>query len=135
MAKVDGLGARLSVGPCIMQSSANRQTSKNTCGASSMPSSRTKAMDVQKASTARYNTSNNAHADFATKSVSAMPSTSIWEDLTFTRRLRFSGLYPHQTVKRQKIKGKDGVEFMQKRLPGGRGVRLNLDGTFKGFID
>lgn len=28
-----------------------------------------------------------------------------------------------------------GIEFLEKRLADGRGVRLNLDGTFKGFID
>lgn len=28
-----------------------------------------------------------------------------------------------------------GLTFMEKRLPDGRGVRLNMDGTFKGFID
>jgi filamentous hemagglutinin len=29
----------------------------------------------------------------------------------------------------------DGLSFIEKRLPDGRGVRLNLDHTFKGFID
>ncbi|MGY8819598.1 MAG: two-partner secretion domain-containing protein, partial [Pseudomonadales bacterium] len=28
-----------------------------------------------------------------------------------------------------------GLTFMEKRLPDGRGARLNMDGTFKGFID
>ena len=28
-----------------------------------------------------------------------------------------------------------GVRFLEKMLPDGRGIRLNLDGTFKGFID
>ncbi|NTW71787.1 MAG: DNRLRE domain-containing protein [Eubacteriaceae bacterium] len=28
-----------------------------------------------------------------------------------------------------------GVKFLEKLLPDGRGVRLNMDGTFKGFID
>lgn len=28
-----------------------------------------------------------------------------------------------------------GLNFMEKRLPDGRGVRLNMDNTFKGFID
>ncbi|WP_083861589.1 RHS repeat-associated core domain-containing protein [Clostridium tunisiense] len=28
-----------------------------------------------------------------------------------------------------------GVQFLEKMLPDGRGVRLNMDGTFKGFID
>ena len=28
-----------------------------------------------------------------------------------------------------------GVKFLEKSLPDGRGVRLNMDGTFKGFID
>lgn len=28
-----------------------------------------------------------------------------------------------------------GLNFMEKRLPDGRGIRLNMDGTFKGFID
>jgi hypothetical protein len=28
-----------------------------------------------------------------------------------------------------------GLTFMEKWLPDGRGVRLNMDGTFKGFID
>ena len=28
-----------------------------------------------------------------------------------------------------------GLSFMEKRLPDGRGIRLNMDGTFKGFID
>ena len=34
-----------------------------------------------------------------------------------------------------KVKNSRGIEFLEKRLPDGRGVRLNLDGTFKGFID
>ncbi|MEI3614836.1 hypothetical protein [Pseudogracilibacillus sp. SO30301A] len=34
-----------------------------------------------------------------------------------------------------KIKNPKGIEFLEKKLPDGRGVRLNLDGTFKGFID
>jgi RHS repeat-associated protein len=29
----------------------------------------------------------------------------------------------------------DGLMFLEKRLPDGRGVRLNMDGTFKGFLD
>ncbi|MBI2271341.1 MAG: hypothetical protein HYU69_13440 [Bacteroidetes bacterium] len=28
-----------------------------------------------------------------------------------------------------------GIKFLEKMLPDGRGMRLNLDGTFKGFID
>jgi RHS repeat-associated protein len=28
-----------------------------------------------------------------------------------------------------------GINFLEKRLPDGRGIRLNMDGTFKGFID
>lgn len=28
-----------------------------------------------------------------------------------------------------------GVTFLEKSLPDGRGIRLNMDGTFKGFID
>lgn len=28
-----------------------------------------------------------------------------------------------------------GIPFIEKRLGDGRGIRLNLDGTFKGFID
>ncbi|PLR88017.1 hypothetical protein CVD25_23055, partial [Bacillus canaveralius] len=34
-----------------------------------------------------------------------------------------------------KIKNPKGIEFLEKKLPDGRGVRLNRDGTFKGFID
>ena len=30
---------------------------------------------------------------------------------------------------------KDGTKFLEKTLEDGRGVRLNMDGTFKGFID
>jgi len=33
------------------------------------------------------------------------------------------------------VETKDGIKFMEKRLGDGRGVRLNMDGTFKGFID
>ncbi|SHN12981.1 filamentous hemagglutinin [Duganella sacchari] len=29
----------------------------------------------------------------------------------------------------------DGLKFLEKRLEDGRGVRLNMDSTFKGFID
>ncbi len=29
----------------------------------------------------------------------------------------------------------NGLSFLEKRLPDGRGVRLNLDGSFKGFLD
>jgi len=28
-----------------------------------------------------------------------------------------------------------GLRFMEKRLGDGRGIRLNMDGSFKGFID
>ncbi|HDR8172603.1 TPA: hypothetical protein QC096_003835 [Bacillus thuringiensis] len=34
-----------------------------------------------------------------------------------------------------KIKSPKGIEFLEEKLPDGRGVRLNLDGTFKRFID
>ncbi|PHB60826.1 hypothetical protein COE90_29380, partial [Bacillus pseudomycoides] len=34
-----------------------------------------------------------------------------------------------------KIKNPKVIEFLEKKLPDGCGVRLNLDGTFKGFID
>jgi filamentous hemagglutinin len=30
---------------------------------------------------------------------------------------------------------KGGIKFQEKRLPDGRGLRLNMDNTFKGFID
>jgi filamentous hemagglutinin len=30
---------------------------------------------------------------------------------------------------------KTGLQWIEKRLPDGRGIRLNLDYTFKGFID
>lgn len=29
----------------------------------------------------------------------------------------------------------NGISFIEKMLPDGRGIRLNMDGTFKGFID
>jgi len=29
----------------------------------------------------------------------------------------------------------NGAYFLEKTLPDGRGVRINMDGTFKGFID
>jgi hypothetical protein len=29
----------------------------------------------------------------------------------------------------------NGISFLEKRLSDGRGMRLNMDGTFKGFID
>lgn len=35
----------------------------------------------------------------------------------------------------EKVKNNVGIEFLEKRLFDGRGVRLNLDKTFKGFID
>ncbi|WP_241602304.1 RHS repeat domain-containing protein, partial [Rosenbergiella nectarea] len=35
----------------------------------------------------------------------------------------------------KKIKTQKGDIFIEKRLSDGRGVRLNMDGTFKGFID
>lgn len=38
--------------------------------------------------------------------------------------------YKHAEVATDK-----GLTFMEKWLPDGRGVRLNMDGTFKGFID
>lgn len=31
--------------------------------------------------------------------------------------------------------GSNGRMFLEKMLPDGRGIRLNMDGTFKGFID
>ncbi|MGG5342064.1 T7SS effector LXG polymorphic toxin [Enterococcus sp. AZ192] len=33
------------------------------------------------------------------------------------------------------VKTKNGVSFLEKQLPDGRGIRLNMDGSFKGFID
>lgn len=33
------------------------------------------------------------------------------------------------------VTNSNGVQFLEKTLQDGRGVRLNLDGTFKGFID
>jgi len=35
----------------------------------------------------------------------------------------------------KKVTTDKGLAFMEKRLPDGRGVRLNMDGIFKGFID
>jgi hypothetical protein len=35
----------------------------------------------------------------------------------------------------KRVKNSRGIEFLEKKLPDGRGVRLNLNGTFKGFID
>ena len=29
----------------------------------------------------------------------------------------------------------NGHTFLEKMIPDGRGIRLNMDGTFKGFID
>ncbi len=34
-----------------------------------------------------------------------------------------------------KVTNERGIQFLEKKLPDGRGARLNLDGTFKGFID
>lgn len=34
-----------------------------------------------------------------------------------------------------KVTNDRGITFLEKKLPDGRGVRLNKDGTFKGFID
>ncbi|MGI2297924.1 hypothetical protein [Paenibacillus sp. GXUN7292] len=34
-----------------------------------------------------------------------------------------------------KVTNPNGIQFLEKSLQDGRGVRLNLDGTFKGFID
>lgn len=33
------------------------------------------------------------------------------------------------------VSNPNGLQFLEKTLPDGRGVRLNMDGTFKGFID
>jgi RHS repeat-associated protein len=35
----------------------------------------------------------------------------------------------------EKVTNKDGISFLEKMLDDGRGMRLNMDGTFKGFID
>ena len=35
----------------------------------------------------------------------------------------------------EKVTTPKGITFLEKRLPDGRGLRLNRDGTFKGFID
>ncbi|WP_261396013.1 DUF637 domain-containing protein [Halomonas sp. DP8Y7-1] len=35
----------------------------------------------------------------------------------------------------QRVTNDRGVTFIEKRIDDGRGIRLNLDGTFKGFID
>jgi len=35
----------------------------------------------------------------------------------------------------KQVKTEQGLSFLEKRLDDGRGIRLNLDGTFKGFID
>ena len=34
-----------------------------------------------------------------------------------------------------KVTNERGIQFLEKKLSVGRGVRLNLDGTFKGFPD
>ncbi|WP_205408910.1 hypothetical protein [Listeria goaensis] len=33
------------------------------------------------------------------------------------------------------VKTEKGISFLEKQLLDGRGVRLNMDGSFKGFID
>lgn len=35
----------------------------------------------------------------------------------------------------KKVTNDQGIDFIEKRLPVGRGARLNMDGSFKGFID
>ena len=35
----------------------------------------------------------------------------------------------------QKVTTSEGKTFLEKRLSDGRGIRLNQDGTFKGFLD
>ena len=35
----------------------------------------------------------------------------------------------------QRVATDGRLQFLEKRLPDGRGIRLNLDGTFKGFVD
>uniref|UniRef100_A0A4Y8PR99 Uncharacterized protein n=2 Tax=Paenibacillus athensensis TaxID=1967502 RepID=A0A4Y8PR99_9BACL len=35
----------------------------------------------------------------------------------------------------QVVQSGNGVTFLEKTLSDGRGIRLNMDGTFKGFID
>jgi len=35
----------------------------------------------------------------------------------------------------KEVANKDGIIFLEKLIEDGRGVRLNMDGTFKGFID
>lgn len=35
----------------------------------------------------------------------------------------------------KKVTNSKGITFLEKRLPDGRGIRLELNGNFKGFID
>jgi len=46
----------------------------------------------------------------------------------------FKDIY-HGPGKFVRVTTPKGISFLEKRLPDGRGIRLNLNYTFKGFID
>ena len=58
-------------------------------------------------------------------------SMSTWNDQAMTH-LRDIGRGPGSF---QKVTNDRGIDFLEKTLGDGRGTRLNMDGTFKGFID
>lgn len=66
---------------------------------------------------------------------------SIWGNLTGSPETWHNQALKHfnEIIDAQgdfiKIKTNSGIEFLEKRLSDGRGIRLNIDGTFKGFID
>ncbi|MDF9617968.1 polymorphic toxin type 24 domain-containing protein [Pseudomonas entomophila] len=56
---------------------------------------------------------------------------ATWNDQTM-RHFREISRDPGES---KQVATDKGLNFMEKRLPDGRGVRLNMDETFKGFID
>lgn len=41
----------------------------------------------------------------------------------------------NSNIEFKKVTNSKGITFLEKRLPDGRGIRLELNGKFKGFID
>ena len=41
----------------------------------------------------------------------------------------------NSNIEFKKVTNSKGATFLEKKLPDGRGVRLELNGNFKGFID
>ncbi len=59
-------------------------------------------------------------------------ASTTWHHQAMTH---FRKIIRDESLFQQIIDPNTGIYWIEKRLPDGRGIRLNLDYTFKGFID